>query len=84
MRKTLDHTVQTTSGRAAASTSRHAVGHRQQLPGRHPHLLGVPAAGEQRAHLVADGPAVDALTERRDDASCTSSPGTSDSPGGGG
>ena len=45
----------------------HALRHGQQLPGGHPHLLGVPAAGEQRAHLVADRPVVDALTERLDD-----------------
>ena len=36
---------------------RHAVGHRQQLPGGHAHLLGVAPAREQRAHLVADRPA---------------------------
>ena len=67
MRKTLDHTVHTTSGQRRRIDERHPLGHRQQLPGRHPHLLGVPATGEQGAHLVADGPAVDALTERLDD-----------------
>ena len=58
--KTFDQTVQATSGSAAAVTRSIPAGHRHQLPGRHGHLLGVPAAGEQRAHLVADGPARDA------------------------
>ena len=67
VRKTLDHTVHTTSGSAAASDQRHPVRHRQQLPGRHGDPLGVPAAGEQRAHLVADRPARRRLAERLDD-----------------
>ena len=55
--KTLDQTVQATSGSAAAVDQVDAVGHRHHLPGRHGHPLGVPAAGQQRAHLVADRPA---------------------------
>ena len=57
--KTVDHTVQAASGRPAASTTRHASRNRQQLTGRYRDLLCVAATGEQRAHLVADGPALD-------------------------
>jgi hypothetical protein len=42
--------------------------HRQQLALRHGHLLRVTAAGQQRAHLVADLPADDARAQRGDPA----------------
>ena len=41
---------------------------REQLAGRHADLLGVAAARQQRAHLVADDPAVDAVAHGIDDA----------------
>ena len=63
---TFDHTVHATSGIPAAVTRSTPVGHGQQLRRGHRHLLGVPAAREQRAHRVADLPARDALAERRD------------------
>ena len=62
--KTLDHTVLTTSGRAAASASETPAGHGQHLPGGHADQLGVATSRQQRAHLVADRPAVDAVTDR--------------------
>ena len=54
---TLDQTVQATSGSAAASTSDTPAGTGSSCPAGHGDLLGVAAAGEQRADLVADGPA---------------------------
>ena len=52
MSTTLDQTVQATSGSAAASCSDDAGRDGQQLPARHGHLLGVSAAGQQRADLL--------------------------------
>ena len=49
---------------------------RQQLAGRDGDPLGVPAAAEQRAHLVADLPAGDAVAERGRPGRCTPGPGT--------
>ena len=66
--KTFDHTVQATSGSAAAVTRSTPVGHRHHLAGGDRDLRRVPAAGQQRAHLVADGEALDALAERGDGA----------------
>ena len=39
------------------------MGDGHQLPGGDGDLLGVAATGQQRAHLVADGPAGDALAQ---------------------
>ena len=39
---------------------------REQLARRHGDLLRIPTAGQQRADLVPDGPAVDAVAELRD------------------
>ncbi len=55
-------------GQGGGLRQAHALGHRQQLTGRHDGLLGVAAAREQRAHLVADGPAADTGTEFGDTA----------------
>ena len=66
--KTLAHTVQVTSGSAAASTSPMPRRAPAELADRDGDLLGVPTAGHQRAHLVADGPGLDARTDRRDPA----------------
>ena len=63
---TLDHTVHATSGSAAASTRSTPVRHRHQLPGRHRHLGGVGAGGQQRARLVAHRPALDAVADGGD------------------
>ena len=52
-------------GQAGGVQQRHPGGHGQQLPDGDGDLLGVAAAGEQRADLVADRPAGDALAERR-------------------
>jgi hypothetical protein len=43
-------------------------GDRQHLPGRYDDLLGVPAAGEQRAHTITRAPFVDTFTDALDDA----------------
>ncbi len=61
--KTLDQTVHATSGSAAASTRTTPAGTGSSCPAGTAHLLGVAAAGEQGAHLVADRPARDALAE---------------------
>ena len=53
---TLDQTVQATSGRAAAVTRSTPVRHRHHLTGGHHDLRGVPAAGQQGAHLVTEAP----------------------------
>ena len=55
--KTLDHTVQATSGRAAAVTRSTPAGSGITCPAGTATRVGVAAAGEQRAHLVADLPA---------------------------
>ena len=47
---------------------RHAVRHRQQLAGRDRDALGVAAAGEQRAHLVARRPVAGAVAHGADGA----------------
>ena len=65
---TFDHTVQATSGSAAASGQGQPGRHRQQLAGRDRHPLRVPAAAEQRAHLGADRPAGHPVAERGDPA----------------
>ena len=65
VRKTLEYTVQAVSGSAAASMSVVLFGDRKQLPGRDGHLLGVAAAGQQRADLLADVPSGDAVAEGR-------------------
>jgi hypothetical protein len=44
----------------------HPAGPGQQLPGLDRHLFRVPAAGEQHAHLVTNGPAVHAVAKRGD------------------
>ena len=66
--KTLDHTVHATSGSAGRLDEGDAGRHRHHLPDRHGHARGVPATGEQGAHLVADRPALDALAELGDPA----------------
>jgi hypothetical protein len=53
-------------GQPAGGHQVHAGRDREQLRGRHRDLLGVPAAGQQRAHLVPDRPAGDSLPERSD------------------
>ena len=63
MRKTLEYTVQAVSGSAAASISVMPFGTGKQLPGRDGHLLGVAAAGQQRADLLAGLPPGDAVAE---------------------
>ena len=68
---TFDQTVQATSGSAAALDQVDAGGHRHHLAGRDGDALGVPAAGEQRAHLVADRPAGDALADAPRPCRCT-------------
>ena len=77
-----DHTVQVTSGRPAALTRSTPSGHRQHLHGGHDHPLRVPAAGQQRADLVADLPADDAGADRGDHARSTPCPRIGDAPGG--
>ena len=67
MRKTLDQTVEATSGRAAASAEVDSVGDGEDLAGGHGDLLGVAAADEQRAHLVADDPLGDVRANGVDD-----------------
>ena len=54
---TLVHTVKNVSGMAAASTERAAGRHRQALHGGHGAVLGVAAAGDERADRVALAPA---------------------------
>ena len=66
--KTLAYTVQAVSGNAAASVTLHPRGQRQHLPRRHHHLLGVTAAGQQRAHLVTRPPVRDAVADGADPA----------------
>ena len=82
--KTFDQTVQATSGRAAAVSTSTPGGQRHHLPGGDEHLLGVPAAGEQRAHLVADLPARRRPAPTAAIRPLHSSPMTSLAPGGGG
>ena len=65
--KTLDHTVHATSGSAAASTSETPAGTGISWPGRDGDVVGVPATGEQRAHLVADRPARSTSVAERGD-----------------
>ena len=65
---TFDQTVQATSGSAGGLQQGQPGRHRQQLAGRDRDPLRVPAAAEQRAHLVADGPAGHAVAERGDPA----------------
>ena len=55
-------------GQGGGGDELHARGHRQQLPRRDGDPLGVPAAGEQRAHLVAHRPAGHALADLADHA----------------
>ena len=62
-RKTLDHTVQATSGRPAASTSETPARHGQHLLGGRDDPLGVAATVEEGADLVADLPLLDAVTD---------------------
>lgn len=46
----------------------HPGGDRQQLAGRHRHVLGVPAAGQQRANLLPHRPFGDTVADLGDDA----------------
>jgi hypothetical protein len=46
-------------GQCRGDGERYAGRDAHQLPCGDDHLLGVPTAREERAHLVADGPAVD-------------------------
>ena len=61
-----DQTVQAASGRPAALQQVDAGGNRQHLDGRHRDPLRVAAAGQQRAHLVADLPPDDPRPEPAD------------------
>ena len=81
---TLDHTVQATSGSAAAGDEVDPGRDRHQLAGRDRDQLGVPAAGEQRAHLVADRPPPSTPSPSAATVPLHSRPRTSDAPGGGG
>lgn len=63
---TFDQTVQTTSGSAAARVTSTPLGTGSSCPAGDRDLLGVAAAPEQRAHLVAHGPAGDPGAERGD------------------
>ena len=51
---TLDQTVQATSGKRGRGHQVDPGRQRHHLSGGDGDLLGVPTAGEQRAHLVAD------------------------------
>ncbi|GAA3054693.1 hypothetical protein GCM10020000_41060 [Streptomyces olivoverticillatus] len=64
--KTFDQTVAVTSGSAAAERTSRPSRYGQQLARRHADLLRVSAARQQRAHLVADGPAAHPRPDRRD------------------
>ena len=61
-----DHTVQATSGSAAASCSVTPSGNRHHLAGGHGDVLGIASAGQQSANLLPDGPAGDAVADRGD------------------
>ena len=82
--KTLDQTVHATSGRPAASTRSTPAGTGITWPAGTATRVGVPPTGQQRADLVADRPALDALAERGDRVPLHSRPRTSEAPGGGG
>ena len=77
---TLDHTVQATSGSAAASTRLTPFGTGRQCAGVDRDPLRVAAAGQQGAHLVAQLPAGDVRPDRPDHARSTPSPGTATRP----
>ena len=65
-RKTLDQTVHVTSGSAGGVDERDAARHGQHLLGGCHDTLGVAAAVDEGADLVADLPLLDAVTDRRD------------------
>ena len=65
---TFDQTVHATSGRLAAVLEGHPGGHRHHLARGADDPLGVPAARQQRAALVADAPAGHAVADGRDGA----------------
>ena len=67
MRKTLDHTVHTTSGSAAASTSDTPSGTGSSCPAGTRTCSAYPPPASRRADLVADRPAVDTLAQGLDD-----------------
>ena len=83
-RTTFDQTVQATSGSAAASPARRRPGSGSSWPAGHGDPLGVAAAGEQRAHLVADLPAGSTPSPTSLTTPLHSSPRISVAPGGGG
>ena len=66
--KTLAYTVHAVSGNAAASVRPTPAGTGSSWPSRHHDLLGVAAAGQQRAHLVTRPPAGDAVADGPDPA----------------
>jgi hypothetical protein len=63
--KTFDHTVQATSGNAAASTSDTPAGTGSSWPAGTATRGGIPTAGEQRAGRVADRPTGHVRANRR-------------------
>ena len=66
--KTFDQTVHDHLGQARGLLEGHPGGHRHHLARGADDPLGVPAARQQRAALVADAPAGDALADGRDGA----------------
>ena len=71
-------------GQAGRLDEGDAARHRHDLADRHHHACGVPATGEQRAHLVADRPARRRPRRARRSGRCTRGRCVSEAPGGGG
>ena len=80
---TLDHTVHATSGSAAAVTRSTPAGTGITCPAGTATRVGVAAAGQQGADLVAHRPAVDAVADGGDRAAALQAE-DSEAPGGGG